>query len=193
VGAQTAGGEARHVAVETRARDAGLGDNLSDRVAESRKMRGVVELRGVESTGLPTRRPLAVATARGLGGSLDPACALHLPDQGQQLASDVQSAGPRKLAGRPESRQSVVSSVVCWYARGMTTKIAISLPDGLVAAAREAVDRGESASVSAFVAKTIQQHGRHEDLSDLLAEMAAEAGAPTAADRAWARGALGLD
>ena len=30
-------------------------------------------------------------------------------------------------------------------------------------------------------------------LADLLAEMAAEAGGPTAEDRAWARGALGLD
>ncbi len=75
----------------------------------------------------------------------------------------------------------------------MTTKIAVSLPDELVAAAREAVDRGESASVSAFVAKTIQQHGRHTDLADLLEEMSAEAGTPTAADRTWARAALGLD
>ena len=74
----------------------------------------------------------------------------------------------------------------------MTTKIAISLPDELVAAGREAVDRGDSASVSAFVADTIQRHGRHRDLADLLAEMAAEAGGPTAEDRAWARGALGL-
>ena len=75
----------------------------------------------------------------------------------------------------------------------MTTKIAISLPDELVAAARDAVDRGDSASVSAFSAETIQQHGRHRDLADLLAGMAAEAGVPTAEDRAWARGALGLD
>lgn len=74
----------------------------------------------------------------------------------------------------------------------MTTKIAISLPDELVAAAREAVERGESASVSAFIAGTIEQHGRHRELAGLLAEMAAEAGTPTAQDRAWARAALGL-
>jgi Arc/MetJ-type ribon-helix-helix transcriptional regulator len=75
----------------------------------------------------------------------------------------------------------------------MTTKIAISLPDELVATARDAVSRGESPSVSAFIAETIQQHGRHQELADLLAEMAAQAGAPTAEDRAWARAALGLD
>jgi hypothetical protein len=75
----------------------------------------------------------------------------------------------------------------------MTTKIAISLPDELVAAARAAVDRGESASVSAFVAQTIEKHGRYRELADLLAEMAAQAGTPTAEDRAWARAALGLD
>lgn len=73
----------------------------------------------------------------------------------------------------------------------MTIKIAVSLPDELVAAAREAVERGDSASVSAFVAETIKQHGRRRDLADLLAEMAAQAGPPTAEDHAWARGALG--
>jgi Arc/MetJ-type ribon-helix-helix transcriptional regulator len=75
----------------------------------------------------------------------------------------------------------------------MTTKIAISLPDELVAEARAAVDRGESTSVSAFIADTIQRQGRHQDLAELLAEMTAKAGAPTAGDRAWARAALGLD
>ena len=74
----------------------------------------------------------------------------------------------------------------------MTTKIAISLPDELVAAARAAVDRGESPSVSAFIADTIESQGRHEDLAGLLAEMTAQAGSPTAEDRVWARSALGL-
>ena len=74
----------------------------------------------------------------------------------------------------------------------MTTKIAISLPDELVAAARAAVADGRAASVSAFVADAIEERGRYEDLATLLAEMAAERGAPTAEDRLWAREALGL-
>ncbi len=74
----------------------------------------------------------------------------------------------------------------------MTTKLAISLPDELVADARRAVADGRSASVSAFVAEAIVERRRYEDLSELLDEMAAEAGSPTDADRAWARDALGL-
>jgi Arc/MetJ-type ribon-helix-helix transcriptional regulator len=74
----------------------------------------------------------------------------------------------------------------------MTTKIAVSLPDELVAAARQAVAAGQAASVSAFVAQTIIEHGRHAELADLLADMATEDGPPTEADRAWARQALGL-
>jgi Arc/MetJ-type ribon-helix-helix transcriptional regulator len=75
----------------------------------------------------------------------------------------------------------------------MTVKIAVSLPDELVAAARQAVAAGQAASVSAFIAQTIVEHGRHADLADLLAEMATERGTPTQDDRAWARHALGLD
>ena len=78
------------------------------------------------------------------------------------------------------------------YARGMTTKIAVSLPDDLVAAARQAVADGRAASVSAFVADAIEEHGRYEQLTVLLSEMAAEAGLPTDEDREWARRTLGL-
>ncbi|HEV7808584.1 MAG TPA: ribbon-helix-helix domain-containing protein [Solirubrobacteraceae bacterium] len=74
----------------------------------------------------------------------------------------------------------------------MTTKIAVSLPDELVAAARQAVQDGRATSVSAFIAQAIDSHRRYEDLSALLNEMAAQAGPPTAQDRAWARAALGL-
>ncbi len=75
----------------------------------------------------------------------------------------------------------------------MTTKIAVSLPDELVDAARRSVAEGRAASVSAFIAGAIEEHGRYDDLADLLAEMAAEAGPPTQQDRTWARHALGLD
>ena len=78
------------------------------------------------------------------------------------------------------------------YARGMTMKIAVSLPDDLVAAARQAVADGRAPSVSAFVAAAIEEHGRYERLTVLLSEMAAEAGPPTEEDRRWARQTLGL-
>lgn len=75
----------------------------------------------------------------------------------------------------------------------MTTKIAVSLPDELVAAARQSVAQGRAASVSAFIAAALEQRGRYVELADLLAEMAAEAGSPTEEDRLWARQALGLE
>jgi Arc/MetJ-type ribon-helix-helix transcriptional regulator len=75
----------------------------------------------------------------------------------------------------------------------MTTKIAISLPDELVAAARVAVADGRAPSVSAFVADAIEARERFAGLAELLAEMAAEGGSPTQSDRDWARAALGLD
>lgn len=78
------------------------------------------------------------------------------------------------------------------YACGRTTKIAVSLPDDLVRAARQAVVDGEAESVSAFVAAAIKEHARYSDLSELLTEMTAEGGTPTQEDRAWARNALGL-
>jgi len=74
----------------------------------------------------------------------------------------------------------------------LTTKIAVSLPDELVAAARQAVAAGHAASVSGFVAHAIEEHGRYEQLAALLSEMAIEAGTPTEGDRLWAREALGL-
>ncbi len=74
----------------------------------------------------------------------------------------------------------------------MTMKIAISLPDELVAMARRAVERGEAASVSSFIASTMEQHGRYTALDGLLADMASDGGPPSKADRAWARDVLGL-
>ncbi|HXM57843.1 MAG TPA: toxin-antitoxin system antitoxin subunit [Candidatus Dormibacteraeota bacterium] len=74
----------------------------------------------------------------------------------------------------------------------MTTKIAVSLPDDLVAAARRAVADGRAASVSAYVATALARQVREEDLTSLLAEMRAEHGSPAAADYAWADHVLGI-
>jgi Arc/MetJ-type ribon-helix-helix transcriptional regulator len=78
------------------------------------------------------------------------------------------------------------------YDFGMTTKIAVSLPDEAVAAARQAVADGSASSVSAFIAAAVADKTRFRDLEQLLADMAAESGPPDENDRIWARQALGL-
>jgi Arc/MetJ-type ribon-helix-helix transcriptional regulator len=89
-----------------------------------------------------------------------------------------------------EVREAAVD--VLRYDSGMTRKIAVSLPDELVAAARRAVHEGRAASVSAYVATALARQVREDDLTALLAEMRAEHGSPTVEDYAWADGALGL-
>ena len=69
----------------------------------------------------------------------------------------------------------------------MTSKIAISLPDELVAQAREAVDRGAAASVSAYVASALREAGSRETRTDVLDAWEAELGVPSAGARGWAR------
>lgn len=72
----------------------------------------------------------------------------------------------------------------------MTTKIAVSLPDELVAAAKAEVADGRAASVSALVAEALTERVRRASLADLVADMIAEDGEPTAQDYAWADAAL---
>jgi Arc/MetJ-type ribon-helix-helix transcriptional regulator len=71
-------------------------------------------------------------------------------------------------------------------------KIAITLPEEQVAAARRAVAEGRSPSVSAYISQALARRDADEELAETVAEIYAEAGQPTAADRAWARQALGL-
>jgi Arc/MetJ-type ribon-helix-helix transcriptional regulator len=78
------------------------------------------------------------------------------------------------------------------YDLGMTTKIAVSLPDDLVVAVKEAVARGEAASVSAYVAAALRKRVGGKPLLELLAEWSEELGPPSPEDYAWARNALGL-
>ena len=74
-----------------------------------------------------------------------------------------------------------------------TTKIAVSLPSGLVQRVRRAVRSGRSASVSAYIASAVQEKATLEDLAALLREMLAESGGPlTAAERHQADEALGV-
>lgn len=77
---------------------------------------------------------------------------------------------------------------------GMTRqKIAITLPEQQVAAARQAVAEGRSPSVSAYISQALARRDADEELLEMLSEIYAEAGPPTGADRAWARQALGLE
>ena len=57
------------------------------------------------------------------------------------------------------------------YDPGMTTKIAVSLPDELVDAARAAVREGRAPSVSAYVADAMADKARRTSLAELLDEL----------------------
>ena len=61
---------------------------------------------------------------------------------------------------------------------GMTVKIAVSLPDELVAHAKEVVRAGREASVSAYLAGALTERVRLERLESLLDEMLEETGGP---------------
>ena len=74
----------------------------------------------------------------------------------------------------------------------MTTKIAVSLPDELVAEARRAVAEGRAGSVSAYVAEAMAEMSRRHSLGELLDAWDAELGAPSAGAEAWATEALAL-
>ncbi len=73
-------------------------------------------------------------------------------------------------------------------------KITISLPDPALKKARAAVRAGVATSVSAYIARAVEEKGDRDDLRAMLAEMAQASGGPlTAAERAGARRDLGLD
>jgi Arc/MetJ-type ribon-helix-helix transcriptional regulator len=93
-----------------------------------------------------------------------------------------------------------------WYDLGMTkvAKITVSLPQEQVDQVREAVARGEAASVSGYVSAALadalanarlglEKDGPGEDsLAELVAELIAEHGEPSAEAYAWADAALAL-
>lgn len=72
------------------------------------------------------------------------------------------------------------------YDCGMTTKIAVSLPDELVADARRAVAEGRAGSVSAYVADAMRNAGHRETLGEVLDAWDVELGVPNDEARAWA-------
>ncbi len=79
------------------------------------------------------------------------------------------------------------------YARGMTRKIAVSLPDEQVDAIRRAVDEGRAASVSGFISAAVARAERQNGLARLLDDLDSELGPVSANDLAWADKMLGLE
>jgi len=76
---------------------------------------------------------------------------------------------------------------------GMTRqKIAITLPEEQVAAARRAVAAGRAASVSAYISEALARRDADDDLAESIAEIYAETGLPTEDERTWARRVLGI-
>lgn len=77
---------------------------------------------------------------------------------------------------------------------GMTVvKIAVSLPEKLVARVRREVERGKAASVSAYVAAALEEHTNRGDLQAMIDEMLEETGGPlTEAEKREAEELLGL-
>lgn len=74
----------------------------------------------------------------------------------------------------------------------MTKKIAVSLPDEVVANARNAVAMGRASSVSAYIAESVVRREREDSLASLLDDLDRELGEPSPGDYAWADKALGL-
>jgi len=73
-------------------------------------------------------------------------------------------------------------------------KIAITLPEEQVAAARRAVAEGRAASVSAYISQALTRRTAEEEMADMLAEIFAETGGPpTEEEQARARRELGLE
>jgi hypothetical protein len=74
-----------------------------------------------------------------------------------------------------------------------SAKVAVSLPLLVLADARRAVRAGRAASLSAYVADSIAERVKLDDLEALLTEMLLETGGPlTAQERRWADKALGV-
>lgn len=71
-----------------------------------------------------------------------------------------------------------------------TTKITVTVPDGLAAYIRERVAAGEFESISAFVTRAAESLRDFDPLDLLIASMVAETGEPDEESEAWAEAAM---
>ena len=72
-----------------------------------------------------------------------------------------------------------------------TTKVAFSISTPVLAAARKRAKASRAKSLSAFVNEALAEKVQQDDLAQLLDQMDLEHGAPSAADRKWAKRVLG--
>lgn len=71
--------------------------------------------------------------------------------------------------------------------KGMTkVKIAVSLPEEQVAAAKQAVSEGRAPSVSAYVSHALETYGNRNQLTRYLDELDEKYGPPGPEAEAWA-------
>ncbi|MFZ5471867.1 MAG: hypothetical protein ACOZIN_20750 [Myxococcota bacterium] len=71
-------------------------------------------------------------------------------------------------------------------------RIAITVPEEILAAAKRAVRAKRATSVSAYFAEAARSRSRADEMKRLLAEMNAEHGQPSTEDYEWARCVLGV-
>lgn len=72
-------------------------------------------------------------------------------------------------------------------------RITISVPEQIATKAQRAVEAGHADSISGYFAGLAEREPDWAEARQVLDEMIAEAGGISAADRQWARAALGLD
>lgn len=65
-------------------------------------------------------------------------------------------------------------------------KVAITIPEHELAAAKLAVRRGRATSLSAYVADAVAAYRREDSLRSLVDDMIAQHGKPSREDYAWA-------
>lgn len=73
----------------------------------------------------------------------------------------------------------------------MTVKITVSLPDEVAADAKRAVSEGRAPSVSAYVASAIANQREQDTLDELITQMEADGGSPSADAFEWAQAVVG--
>ena len=72
-----------------------------------------------------------------------------------------------------------------------TVKVAFTISRPVLAAAKKRAKASCAKSLSAFVNEALAEKVQADDLAQLLDQMDQEHGAPTAADRKWAKRVLG--
>jgi len=71
-----------------------------------------------------------------------------------------------------------------------TAKIAISIDRAQLQKVHEAVRIGRAKSISAYISRAIERQAREDSLAQIVRDLIAEHGEPSAKDKAWAKRVL---